>query len=710
MKTTIPLTRDLVLIGGGHTHALVLRSWGMKPLPGVRLTVINPGPTAPYSGMLPGFVAGHYTRDELDIDLVKLARFAGARLIVSKATALDPDQKRITVPGRPPVGYDVASVDIGITSEMPKLPGFEEYGFPAKPLGAFASRWDAFRIGGQLASIAVIGGGVAGAELAMAMAYALRDRSPHVSLIDRGAILDGFNLPARRRLLKSLSALNVALIEHADVQSVGADGVILADGRVIPSAFTTGAAGARPHDWISQTGLELHEGFLTVGPSLQTSDPDVFAVGDCAHLSHAPRPKAGVFAVREAPVLFDNLRAHLSSGSLRDYRPQRDYLKLISLGGKEALAEKLGTARRGSILWRWKDRIDRKFMDQFDDLPDMAQDLPHNVADGVRDVVEEAPLCGGCGAKVGRGALEGALSGLPATLREDVRPLPGDDAALLLTGGARQVLSTDHLSAVVEDPVLMAKIATVHALGDVWSMGAAPQAAVLSLTLPRSSTALQARTVTEITATVAAVLTDAGAALVGGHTTQGDGLTIGLSVTGLCDREPISLGGAQPGDVLIVTKPIGSGTILAAEMRRRARGADVLACYDVMIEAQSQTAQLLRCAHAMTDVTGFGLAGHLAGICAASGVAVRVQIDNVPLMQGALALAQKGVRSSLYPDNRADPRVDAPDSAAAALMFDPQTCGGLLAAVSPKDAARLAQLDGFWIIGEIRAGSGVSFG
>ena len=182
---TLPLTRDLVLIGGGHTHALVLRMWGMNPLPGVRVTVINPGPTAPYSGMLPGFVAGHYSRDDLDIDLVKLARFAGARLINGAAEHIDPVAKTITVTGRGLIAFDVASVDVGITSAMPLLAGFAEHGVPAKPLGTFASRWEAFRTTAQSPEIAVIGGGVAGAELAMAMAFALRDVSPTVRLIDR---------------------------------------------------------------------------------------------------------------------------------------------------------------------------------------------------------------------------------------------------------------------------------------------------------------------------------------------------------------------------------------------------------------------------------------------------------------------------------------------------------------------------------------------
>lgn len=693
MNTPIPLTRDLVLVGGGHTHALVLRKWGMQPLPGVRLTVINPGPTAPYSGMLPGFVAGHYTRQELDIDLVKLARFANARLICGKAVALDPDRKTITVPDRPPVAYDVASVDVGITSEMPALEGFEEYGVPAKPLGIFASRWDAFRNSTTDAKVAVIGGGVAGAELAMAMAFALRHRglAPEITLIDRGQVLDGFAGPARSRLMAALDEQGVTCIENATVAKIKPDHVELSDGRTIQSHFTTGAAGARPHDWIARTGLDVQDGFLEVGPMLQTSDPDVFAVGDCAHLSHNPRPKAGVFAVREAPFLYDNLKAHLSGGSLRPYRPQKDYLKLISLGGKSALAEKLGTARRGALLWRWKDHIDRKFMDQFDGLEPMAsKPLPLKVADGVSDALGDAPLCRGCGAKVGKGALSAALADIPISSRKDIERLEGDDAALLKMGTTRQVITADHLSAVTEDPAMMARIAAVHALGDIWAMGAAPQAAVISLIVPQMSAELQSRTVAEIMSAAADVVSGAGADIVGGHTTMGDTLTIGFTMTGLCKSPPITLSGAQSGDALILTKPLGSGTILAAEMRGKAGGADVLACLDQMVQPQASAASILATANAMTDVTGFGLAGHLEAMCKASGLGASVQLSDIPLLSGGLDLATAGIRSSLFPQNRSDSVARVPaDNPLGDLMFDPQTCGGLLAAVPSKQSAAI---------------------
>ena len=690
---SLPLTRDLVLIGGGHTHALVLRSWGMNPLPGVRVTVINPGPTAPYSGMLPGFVAGHYTRNELDIDLVKLARFAGARIINGYATAIDKDAQLIHVAGRPPIAYDVVAVDIGITSAMPDLPGFTTHAIPAKPLGTFATRWDAFRAQAEAPQIAVIGGGVAGAELALAMSHALRDKNPTVRLIDRSRVLAALGYKARQKLLAALTANNIEIIEDAEVTEIFAEGIVLHDGRTVRSDFTTGAAGAKPHDWIAETGLALHEGFITVDANLQSSTPEVFAVGDCAHLSHDPRPKAGVYAVREAPVLFDNLRAALSGGTLRPYKPQRDYLKLISLGQKSALAEKFGTAREGPLLWKLKDYIDRKFMDQFDTLnPMAAPKLPRTTALGVKEVLGDKPMCGGCGAKVGRAALQNVLS-----------DHFGDDATEIQPG---QVMSTDHLRALTNDPVVMTRIAAVHALGDIWAMGAKPQAATASLILPRMSAALQERTMAEIMTTASDVFANAGAKIIGGHSSLGDELTIGFTVTGLT-KSPITLAGAKVGDALIITKPIGSGTIMAAEMAGKAKGANVMACLEAMMQDQAKASVILGKAHAMTDITGFGLAGHLRGICDASGVGAVLDLGAIPVMNGALELSATGVRSSLFADNRigAGP-IKGP---AFDLLFDPQTAGGLLAAVPAKsaDATLKKLLDagyGAAIVGEITSG------
>lgn len=693
----LPLTRDLVLIGGGHTHALLLRKWGMDPLPGARVTLINPGPTAPYSGMLPGFVAGHYARSELDIDLIRLARFAGARVVLGAVSGIDTHARLVHVPGHPPVAYDVASVNVGITSDMPALPGFAEHAVPAKPLGTFAASWAAYLEGEGPASVAVIGGGVAGAELVMAMAHALRSkgRASQVTLIDNAEILTATVPKAAATIRAAMRDLGIEVIEQAAVARISATGVELADGRKIPADFVTGAAGARAYDWIGNTGLTLQDGYISVNAHLQSSDPAIFAAGDCAHLTDNPRPKAGVYAVREAPVLFDNLRAALGAGQMRRYVPQKDYLKLISLGRKSALGERLGTSFSGGLMWRWKDHIDQGFMNRFRDLPRMKTPaLPKAHAAGLAEALGEKPMCGGCGAKVGRDALRTALQDLPAPDRQDVTPLPGDDAALLTTGGARQVMTSDHLRGVTLDPVLMTRIAAVHALGDIWAMGAAPQAATATIILPRMSAELQQRTMTEIMTTASEVMREAGAEIVGGHSSMGDEMTIGFTLTGLCDRDPITLSGGQAGDALILTKPLGSGVLMAAEMAGQADGGWVAKAYQQMVQPQGAASGILAGVHAMTDVTGFGLAGHLQGICAASGCGAVLNLASIPLMTGALELSQQGVRSTIFTENRAL-APDLPQGGAADLLFDPQTAGGLLAAVTANEAeSLLSELQG----------------
>lgn len=720
----VPLTRDVVLVGGGHAHALVLRSWGKDPVSGARLTLIDPGPTAAYSGMLPGHVAGHYPRHALDIDLVRLARFAGARMVLGAASAIDPEARAVHVPGRPPIRYDRASIDVGITSRMPDLPGFLEHAVPAKPLGPFAAAWDGFvqrvAAGAAEASVVVIGAGVAGVELALAMAHRLRGigaAAPDVRLVERDRALGLLGRRARAVLERRLIAAGITVLEGREITHLGPGRLHLAGGETLGFGFCAGAAGTRAHGWLEGSGLALRDGFVRVDEMLRsTSHRDVYAVGDCAHMVHAPRPKAGVYAVRQAPVLAWNLRADLTGRARRRYRPQRDYLKLISLGGREALVERAPLVLAASWLWRLKDRIDRAFMEKLTDLPAMPPaPVPEAAARGVRAAMGAAPSCTGCGAKVAPAALGAALATLPPPARADVARPEGDDAALLTHGGPGQVITTDHLPAILADPWRMARLAAIHALGDVWAMGAMPQAALASLILPRMAPPLLAASLHEMTAAASETFAEAGADLCGGHTTFGPEMVLGFTVTGLLPpgARPLTLAGARPGDALILTKPLGVGVLLAAEMRGRAGGADIAALWEAMAASQQQAAaHLARHARAMTDVTGFGLAGHLLGMLRASGTGARLDAAALPVHAGARSAAEAGIASTLAPDLRASfaPHVDGGGAAQAALLYDPQTCGGLLAALpaaAAEDmlaAVRESGLPGAALIGRICEG------
>jgi selenide, water dikinase len=719
MQSEFPVVKDLVLIGGGHAHALVLRMWAMRPLAGVRVTVINPAPIAPYTGMLPGHIAGHYTRDEIMIDLVRLARFAGARVILDRVVGIDRDAKQVILAGRPAISYDVACIDIGISSDLPEVTGYDAHGVAAKPLGDYAARWQEFIVRDLPSpNVVVIGAGVGGVELALASAHRLGGRAK-VTLLQRSAeVLPNIGAGARAALRDHLTAAGVEVLIEAEPAEIKAQSVTLQDGRSLASDFTLAVAGGRPQAWLSQIGVETHAGFITVGPSLQSSDPAIFAAGDCAHLGFAPRPKAGVFAVREAPILLHNLRSALAEkGRMRPYRPQRDYLKLISTGGQAAVADKWGLRLEGAWLWRWKDQIDRKFMAKFADYPSMTRPLPAIAAAGLAEAMGPKPLCGGCGAKLGAADLSAALAAVPPPTRAEVISGRGDDAAILATPTGVQVLSTDHLRAFSNDARLMARIAALHAMGDVWAMGAQAQVALAQVTLPPLSPQKGGEMLAEIMTAAAEVFTQAGADIVGGHSSIGAELTIGFTVTGIAQRA-VTKGGAQAGDVLLLTKPIGTGTVMAAEMAMTRLpdallGEAVAATFAAMCQSNgAASARLADIAHAMTDVTGFGLGGHLLEILDASQCAARLDAAAIPLLPAAKALAAAGVASSLAPANRAASigRITGSDSPIKALLYDPQTAGGLLA-VLPRDQAQSALQDlqamGYQaaIIGEIIAGT-----
>jgi selenide, water dikinase len=264
MTPTYPALRDLVLIGGGHAHALVLRMWAMDPLPGTRLTLVTPDPVTPYTGMLPGLIAGHYKRNDLMIDLVRLARFAGARLILDRAAGIDREKQLIYLAGRAPLPYDLAAIDIGITSDLPELPG-AEHAVAAKPLAAYAEAWEAFLSKGlAFPRVVILGAGLGGVELAMATVHRLKTRGsrPEVTLVDRAdSLLPGLGTAARRTVMARLSEEGVTLRTGTDVSSIGPASVTLGSGEVIESDFTLTVTGARPHGWLADTGLDHDRGF-----------------------------------------------------------------------------------------------------------------------------------------------------------------------------------------------------------------------------------------------------------------------------------------------------------------------------------------------------------------------------------------------------------------------------------------------------------------
>jgi selenide,water dikinase len=372
--------KHLVLVGGGHAHVFVLRAFGVDPMPDLEITLVAKEVMAPYSGMLPGFVAGHYSLSECQIDLERLASFAGARIIEGVATGIDPATRRVHVAGRESLTYDVLSLDVGITPDTREIEGADAHALLVKPVSEFAPKWQrvldrARRPGGPRRFVAA-GGGAAGVELILAARHRLtapqteeeRRSDPFTfTLIAGDGVLAGHSHRAQRLAREALARVRVDVIENDVAVEITPEAVRLRSGRVLPCDAAMVSTRAQAPPWFAGTGLALDgNGYLALRPTLQSmSDGDIFAAGDCATVLAHPRPKAGVFAVRQGPVLARHLRRHLERRRLEPFVPQRAFLSLVSLGEKSAIASRGSWAAAGRWAWVWKDFIDRRFMAGF---------------------------------------------------------------------------------------------------------------------------------------------------------------------------------------------------------------------------------------------------------------------------------------------------------------------------------------------------------
>lgn len=717
MQPDAPVLKDIVLVGGGHAHVSVLRMFGMKPMPGVRLTLITRDIHTPYSGMLPGYIAGHYDCDEIHIDLGPLARFAGARLYHGEVDGIDPGERLVHVPGRPPVHYDLLSINSGSRPRTVNVPGASDHALPIKPIDRWLHQWQALQervlnSQGEFRML-VVGGGAGGVELALSTQHRLkgllRDQDDQVSrlhyelLTDGPEILPTHNAGVRRRFMRVLAERGIAVHLNSKVIAVEPTGVQVEGGDFHPADAVLWVTVAAAPEWPAKSGLAVdREGFIAVGRELRSiSHPEIFAAGDIASLPDS-RPKSGVFAVRQGPVLAENLRRAAESRPLKPYRPQKRFLGLISTGDTYAVASRGNWSLEGRLLWTWKDWIDRRFMQRFNELPEMGHDTGPDLgriadADAIRELSTLAMRCGGCGAKVGSTVLSRVINRLPAQRREDVLiglDSPDDAAAFEVPPGRIMVQSVDYFRSFIDDPYTFGRIAANHALGDIFAMGAEAQSALAIATVPYGRERIVEQTLFELMSGALDSLAPTGAVLAGGHSSEGAELAFGLTVNGLIAKDALlRKGGMQPGDALILTKPIGTGTLFAADMRGRAKGRWVdEAIQSMLVSNQAAAACLHRHgATACTDVTGFGLLGHLVEMTRASDVDVQIELGAVPLIDGAEQTAAAGILSSLQPQNvRLRRAVRNPEALATharyPLLFDPQTAGGLLASV-PADAA-----------------------
>lgn len=529
----------------------------------------------------------------------------------------------------------------------------------------------------------------------------------HFSLFTRNEqILPTHNERVREKFLTILRKRRITLHCSEGIKEVRKALLVGDSGKTYPIdevLWVTQAGGA---PWLEKTGLPLDDqGFIKVNDCLQSlCDERVFAAGDVATMVNHPREKAGVFAVRQGMPLERNLRRVILGQEPVDFTPQEQWLSLISTGDKYAVASKGQWFFAGKWVWRWKDWIDQRFMKKFCALAPMAESIAKmpsiqlDESEKTQAISAVAMRCGGCGAKVGSSILSQALADIHPV--EDDRILvglkaPDDAAVVMIPPGMAAVHSIDFFRAFVDDPWVFGKIAANHSLGDLFAMGATPQSATAVATVPPGLESKVKDTVAMMMGGAVEVLNAAGCALVGGHTGEGQELALGFAVNGYIDPKRIlQKGRMKPGQSIILTKPLGTGTLFAANKKLLVKGRWIDQALESMCLSNKEASRiLLECgATACTDVTGFGLLGHLVEMTKPSEVDATLWLDQLPILEGAEETLALGIQSSLAPSNvrlRRAIRDQAKwvEHPRYGILFDPQTAGGLLATV-PEESTR----------------------
>lgn len=720
-----PIVKRLVLIGGGHSHLAVLKRFGMRPIPGLAITLISREIVTPYSGSMPGHISGFYSLRDMHIDLRPLARFANVRIIQADIENIDLDSKRILMTDRPDIEFDILSLNIGSKPADHDIPGAARHTTAIKPIDSFLNQWQniharvitTLQDSDDEFSMTIVGGGPASVEFALAAQYRVhtdlglkltQESRFRISVVTAdSSVLTAHNSKVRSFVNKLLASRHIEVLPEHLVTEFQANSISCASKAPLRADFIVLATGASLPEWPAKTGLKTSEdGFISVSNSLQSQSHEfVFAAGDMATIEGEARPKSGVYAVRHGKPLAENLARYAVGKKLLSYKPQQHALALISLGGKTAIASRNNFSFQGRSAWELKNKIDNSFLRKYSDLPEMDESIA--LASGLVDEETEQELkthamrCAGCGAKVAGDVLNEVLQELPVNNKADIvqNSQNVEDAALIKLEDDRVLLqSVDQLKAFIDDPYLFAKIASNHCMSDIYAMGCMPHSALAVVGLPFAEKKISKSELRELMRGCSDALLENDCTLIGGHSAEASELQFGLCVNGFTPQsEILAKTGMKTSDVLILTKALGTGTLFAADMRHKARHEWVAGSIQQMLISNRSAAQRFveYQASACTDITGFGLAGHLLEMMS-DNVEVELSLGELPVLDGALELLQQKIYSSLHKDNglarehiyNSEAFLENP---LFELLFDPQTAGGLLASVPESRAQSCLQ-------------------
>jgi len=650
----------IVLAGGGHTHALVLLRWAMNPKlkPAGMITLVNKASTTTYSGMFPGVLAGKYKIDEILIDLRNLASKAGVSFVLAEIEGIDLKEKKLLLAGRPEIEYSLLSLNIGTKTNLNSKSTIsvdKDLAVPIKPFFQsykFIVGQDKYKDDSSAKPFVIIGGGLAGIEIA----FSLRKRWPKRAIYLK--VKSGRKI--NKNLLTHLKSLNIEITQKNPSD-------------LYPKLICTGN---KSFDWIKDSGLPLAEdGRVLTKNTLQVINyPEIFAVGDCGVIKDHPRPSSGVWAVRSAKPLAKNLESLSKGLKLEKWIPQRKAIQLLdinSINKKSKAFMSWGEAMIGpfDFLSRLKESIDMNFISKFYLIKDI---------DSAMSSEKEMIKCRGCASKLAFTPLKSVLKKL-----DSIEPSADDSIDIgILNSSKTLIQSVDGFPALISDPWLNGRLLAFHSCSDIWACGGSVVSAQSVVNLPALSYNLQQELLFHFLEGVNSALTIQGAKLIGGHTLESrkiseDPFSLGiegsLTVNGTIDNKKYfwSKGGMKKGDQILISRSLGTGIIFSAFMNGQIKPYIIDSVLIEMNNSQHNIVNYInqlkiinqhpKVVNACTDITGFGLLGHLSEMLESTNndqlkmnlepLKIVIELDNIPVYDGVKELVDKGFESTLAPSN-----------------------------------------------------------
>ncbi len=631
---------DVVFVGGGHANLQAIRMLAMSKLRGVRLTLINDNYYAPYSGMLPGHLAGFYSFDECHFDLSRICAQLGATFILGSVQRVCSKKNELHLPSQK-ISFDYLSINVGIQPQI--MDSTHSNLLPLKPIGDFLKKWNDFTKSmkkSKSQDIVFIGGGAAGVELSLITAQKLQQigNSSRITLIQSSKeILPTHGTFAQRHFQKKLKKEGIQVLTSNPVTRIESNHVELKGGKKIPAHWVFLATHAAPPKWFEECDLPLSSGYLSTNSFLQIpNNSNIFAAGDCIQFDGHNLPKSGVFAVRQGPILGKNIIRSILGKGLLKYKPQKLSLAILRSGHKKASALYLNFIVSGSLIWKLKNYIDTKFMKSFG--AHKSKKL---------NAEELSALCGGCGSKIGPTSLNKVLKNSPnPVIHEDLVSIKNNSSP-------PSFLNIDVITECVSDLFTFAKIGFLHSANDFYLKGLKPSASLLWLGVKNNSNLLQQR---DLKSMYEGALNQAeleGSNILGGHSSITDKTSFGCVLYGSDSTPMIPKSSPQPGDQMVLTKPLGSGALLRAHMLGRLPGHSFQNLINHLLVSNRTLSDILRKYNisSATDISGFGFLGHLVEVLGSSPFGAQLCLSNIPILPGFLKCFQKGVMSSIHKQN-----------------------------------------------------------